>query len=229
MQSFLDFLNEQNIRATGWTKKDFTAFRNGKLMIMKKVVKYLDKNNVKWYADCGTLLGIYRDGKLLDTDNDVDISIKADDINENFFKAIDEMSDDEDLSVKKPCHEEWREQYKKGYLIPDERYYRITHKDRVNDKALFVDLMIWFPYKDCYFCYDGWLYRHKADLLKNFTTIVFRGMNVRIPKKTEDYLEEMYTENWNIPDSSWREGNQENYWFRWDDGKKEIKNYKFKI
>ena len=42
---------------------------------LKEVSDVLDKYNVKWWIDCGTLLGFHRDGNIIDGDLDTDIGI----------------------------------------------------------------------------------------------------------------------------------------------------------
>jgi phosphorylcholine metabolism protein LicD len=42
---------------------------------LREVVDVLDKYGIKWWIDCGTLLGFYRDGDIIDGDLDTDIGI----------------------------------------------------------------------------------------------------------------------------------------------------------
>jgi len=39
------------------------------------LIDFFDKHNLQWFADSGTLLGCVRDGKMIDWDNDSDISM----------------------------------------------------------------------------------------------------------------------------------------------------------
>jgi len=43
--------------------------------LLKKVVDILDKNNIPYYLDCGTLLGVIRENNLMEKDTDIDITI----------------------------------------------------------------------------------------------------------------------------------------------------------
>ena len=57
---------------------------------MKEIYNILTKNNVKWFADSGSLLGIIREGKFLDWDKGIDLSAVIDDIEDinNVSKAV---------------------------------------------------------------------------------------------------------------------------------------------
>lgn len=230
MKDFFEFsyLAEANIRSDGWTNKDFTTFKNAKLALLKKIAKYFEKHDVKWHPECGTLLGIYRDNSLMKQDNDVDIAIRAEDIKQGFFDAFNEMIEDKDLRVSRPLHKRWQEQFAEGHLIPENKWYRVFFKERTLDKAIFADIMVWFPKDDYYFCWDGKLYRQKAKDMKSFSNIVFRGINVRLPKNTESYLETEYGDDWKTPDSKWKE-DKDMWYIADDDAKKELKDYKFEL
>jgi len=43
--------------------------------LLQKVVEILDKNNIPYYLDCGTLLGCVRENKIMEHDSDVDVSV----------------------------------------------------------------------------------------------------------------------------------------------------------
>src|SRR5688572_5093981 len=53
------------------TKRNLSRARR----ILLEVTSLLDKNNIVYHLEGGTLLGLVRDGELLPWDNDVDISI----------------------------------------------------------------------------------------------------------------------------------------------------------
>lgn len=223
-------IQEANIRAENWSKADFKKFKDAKLKLLKTIAKVFNKYNIKWFPDSGTLLGIWRDKNLMDRDNDIDLSIKIEDINKRFFDAIEEMNDDDNLHVKMGCHKHYKEGFENGEIIPINKWYKIYFKERTNNKEIFSDLLIWFPHRNTYFAYDGKLYRHKKSNLENFSNIMFKGINIKIPKNTDSYIEEIYGKNWKIPDDKWKEDKE--MWLIGSEDKeyiKSIKNYKYKI
>ena len=54
-------------------------FKNDKLCLMNyllhQVVDIMDENNIPYYLDCGTLLGLIRENGLMEKDTDIDVSI----------------------------------------------------------------------------------------------------------------------------------------------------------
>ncbi len=223
-------IEEANIRAEGWSKADFKKFKDAKLKLFKTIAKVFAKHDVKWWPDTGTLLGIWRDGDLMDRDNDVDLSVKIEDVTKKFFDAIEEMNDDDNLKVEMGCHKHYVEGFEKGEIEPINKWYKIHLTERTKDKEIFCDLLIWFPHKDTYFAWDGKLYRHKKANLEKFSSIVFKGVNIRIPKSIKPYLVELYGEDWETPNDKWKEhkdlwsiGSEDSSYM------KEIKNYKYKV
>jgi hypothetical protein len=59
------------------------------MKILEDVAWLLESNGISYYVGCGTLLGLYRDGKLLDHDTDVDIEIFSnEDIGEELINIM---------------------------------------------------------------------------------------------------------------------------------------------
>jgi len=44
----------------------------------------------------------------------------------------------------------------------------------------------------------------KKDYFENFTTIIFYGIRIKIPKKSKDYLRDIYGARWKVPNSAWQ-------------------------
>ena len=69
------------------------------LPCLEKFNSIMDEANIKYWVDFGTLLGIYRDGKFIDHDFDIDLGMYAKDYNKdieallvkNGFKKIREF------------------------------------------------------------------------------------------------------------------------------------------
>lgn len=58
-------------------------------MMMKNITKYFKDNNIKYFADGGTLLGIMRDGGQIKHDNDIDFGMFEND----FIKVMKYKND----------------------------------------------------------------------------------------------------------------------------------------
>ena len=54
-------------------------YKNNKVGLMnyllQKVVNILNENNIPYYLDCGTLLGLLRENRIMEKDTDVDVTI----------------------------------------------------------------------------------------------------------------------------------------------------------
>ena len=55
---------------------------------LEEICSYLKKANIRHWLSSGTMLGVYRDGKFLDGDTDIDIGVMAVDIH-NIRERID--------------------------------------------------------------------------------------------------------------------------------------------
>jgi phosphorylcholine metabolism protein LicD len=54
--------------------------KNKALKILFDITEFLEKNNIPYHLEGGTLLGIVRDNDLLPWDHDVDLSISVEDL-----------------------------------------------------------------------------------------------------------------------------------------------------
>lgn len=67
----------------GMTKRSWAA----QMQVLKVVVRICEENNIKWFADCGTLIGTIRHGGFIPWDDDLDICMLRDDF-ERFNQVI---------------------------------------------------------------------------------------------------------------------------------------------
>lgn len=157
------------------------------LFDMKKI---LDKNNVDFFLCWGTLLGQKRENQFIEHDHDIDIGILNTNYNDSIKKKIIEsgvFSFRHEFGKIENCYECTfiHKQTKISidififYQIKSDLYYTSTHTGKCNNT------------KQGY-CKWG---RH----LRGFKNVNFMDQTYKVPKNTEEYLEESYGKNWKIP------------------------------
>ena len=154
------------------------------LEFMNYLLDFLDSYNIKAFLDGGSLLGLYRDGKLMDYDKDTDIGIVVNDNNDvlNIIKI---------LSVNE------------NFILPKINSLNLSKKIlsiSISDKQNSVITDIFFYYKENNFLYSGlstalgnFTWKYSAfDLIK----IKFNNKEYYAPSNIELYLTELYGTNW---------------------------------
>ena len=194
-----DFANQI---ITGW-EGESTYEANYMLSLLNKVVDSLENIGEKPFLNGGTLLGMYRDGKLIDYDCDADIAILMKDRN-NLDEYIQKLlqtilKDNNNLD------------YYIGHFPGEVNHYSaIVFADKTS--KLHIDLA--FMYDDNYFednpnkkYYIGFFTSmspmffsfDRFDLIrKNFGNRYYW-----IPTDTEHYLEQLYSKDWKKPLKRW--------------------------
>jgi len=168
--------------------RDFKANGNEVLLKAKKA---LDEIGINFWLDYGTLLGVYRDGKLISYDTDVDVGVFLDDYTENIIKALEKNGF---VYERKIIVDQGRYAMEQSFSYLNVKidifYYRkegnkmISHLFPLNDKKKYTVREIYTTYSD-------------------FTSIDFLKQSFSIPKNTEQRLQETYGEDWRIPISDW--------------------------
>lgn len=148
-----------------------------------KTIKLLNENNINYVVMYGSLLGLIREGKLLETDNDVDILVHKDDIE----KAVEMM--------------------KKAAMPMDDDRGNI--KRHISDKYGLIEFYIYEVHDD--YLVDLWsaqqakgrpnyVYRFKKDDILPFQNKNYYGLlPVSIPRQPEKVLASTYGPSWRIP------------------------------
>ena len=168
---------------------------------MKKMLLFtidqLQKNNIPFWLDAGTLLGIYRDGDLISWDYDADIGIPAeyaDKVAELRYKFFPHY-----VVRKRPINSRW---------IPgDTRVVKVkTIWEKLQQVNFHVDLF-------CVYKVDGKFNWVDSGVLKQvdskyFATqeyIKWEGRKIPIPAHTEEYLSLRYGD-WHVPNKNYNAG-----------------------
>lgn len=180
--------------------------------ILFDVVDLLEKNQIGYHLEGGTLLGFVRDGKLLPWDYDVDLSFLPDDA-EKFLHVSNGL-------------------LKKGYKVVKRRFGYTKYSFRKGDfrifkvkpvllsvvkeciplfRKIYVNLDIFIKYTDGPKVY--WQAKEKVMCVdkkyyESYKTIECLGRTFRVPNHYRDYLTQKYGD-WSTPIRDWDCGRDE--------------------
>ena len=161
------------------------------LKFMNYLLDFLDANNIKAFPDGGSLLGLYRDGKLMDYDKDTDIGIIVNN-NDEILNIIKILSANKNFI----CH-------KKENLDTNKKFLNISISNKQSDGI--TD--IFFYHKKGKFLFTGlntelcdfyWKYSY-FDLIKT----KFNNKEYYVPDNIERYLVELFGDTWKEHISVW--------------------------
>lgn len=163
--------------------------------ILKKGCQILERLNVKYCLSDGTLLGVYRDNKLISHDTDIDIAV---------LKPVD---------AKAILREFRKEGFKCGRkVIACEEIQQLVFYSM--DNVVF-DIIFYTKIGDCVFSFNekDYYFKHQAKHYTNTLAYKYSNHVFYIPSETEEWLENVYGKDWKIPKQSkpndWREGGNE--------------------
>jgi len=165
------------------------------LQMLKDVTDLLDKHNIEYWLEGGTLLGIIRENRLLPWDNDMDISIKEE-YSEKLFSVINQLN----YRVRSKTFDKDNDPFKCGV----KRIVKVR-----NSKFFFfrgdvcLDIFIKFKKEDKYYWQVG-TKRKSIDKVYYDEIIPYKfdNKNYLVPKLYEDYLTARYGD-WKIPVKEW--------------------------
>jgi fukutin len=169
-------------------------------IILKKTSNVMNRLNIPFFLSSGTLLGYYREGKILDHDYDLDVGIFNEDFN---TEIINEMKKEGFVNYRNLGNLE------KGYEMsfrlknsPIGRWAKIDifvhNKEIINGKKY----IYWASYKKPSYS-ERIKYRVSDFYIK---PILFNQILLNIPINTEKYLEEHYGLDWKIPKKPGKKG-----------------------
>ena len=144
---------------------------------MRLLCKILYEKDIMIFLMFGTLLGIYRDSKIIEGDNDIDLAIFSNQ-KQKFLELKNDLK-------------------KEGFNIINESKSIISIIRMNNHLDISVLYPINFPIK-------GWIsgvFFIPKKLISSLVDIDFKGFRYYCPKSTELMLEYFYGKTWKIPSS----------------------------
>jgi len=189
----------------GYTIKLVGKKRKKAERLLVDVVDVLNKNNIQYALEGGTLLGIYRENRLLPWDSDVDLSILSDELNkkDNLIKDLCKIG----YRIRIRYFENDSTPFKKEAI-------RII---KIRDKAFFgllkgnVCLEIFIKYIDkdnVYWEVAGNTMTAPKAFYETYKNIKFSSKSFSIPTQTEAYLTHKYG-NWEKTVKNWNAATDE--------------------
>jgi len=183
------------------TKENIKLHDSDNHLRMKKMLLFtidqLQKNNIPFWLEAGTLLGIYRDSDLISWDYDADLSIPAEysdkvaALRYKFFPRF--------IVRKRPICSRW--------LTGDTRVVKVkTTWEKLQQVNFHIDLFCVYKINGKYRWVDsGVLKQVDAKFFDTQDFIKWEGREIPVPAHTEEYLSLRYG-NWRIPSKSYIAG-----------------------
>lgn len=169
-------------------------------MICHKITEELDKNKIEFFFFFGTMLGFVREKEFIKHDNDIDVCVMAED--EIDWQQIEKIL--KNIGLKK------RREIRYNGDITEQTYY---YKKLLNidffacyNKEEYSEIYSYFrtggiKYEDRNEYSVGMNQLSKIETCIDYDTLLGK---MRIPINYLELLEELYGENWEIPDSGYR-------------------------
>ena len=165
---------------------------------LKKVVHSLSEHKVMFWVDCGTCLGTYRYGGIIPWDWDVDVAILQKDF-DNVKNILSSTLDPNLYAVQDWSSRDKPKTYLKVYVkatgtLIDIYHFAIDEKN----KSIYSIL----SNGDCVFLPESWKIRERRftiptsfDIMFPLKKANFDGIEVLVPAKTKEYLQQRYGQN----------------------------------
>jgi phosphorylcholine metabolism protein LicD len=206
MYNYNDWLVESGIRTTGWSDADHKEFEKLKLDNLVKTCELCDKHKVKYFLDGGTLLGLYRDKKIIKADSDNDISIFSSDVTPEFLKDLEKhcVSPENKGNFMQPNEfPDWED--KEKFVQPKSLKYHSLEKSgkrtTFKGRQIWTDMFVLYPHKDYrLFKLGGTYFRIPNKFTDSLDKLTFEGNTFKTPKPVEGYLEHVFGKGWSEPD-----------------------------
>ena len=171
------------------------------LRLLERATTLLEKYNIPYWLEGGTLLGIIRENRLLPWDNDLDISIRSEDFDR--LRRILPKFYYRGMIAKVREHKIDDPPFQKGEV----RLIKVYATKYLFFKTpLVLDIFVKKKLDDQYYWVVGVKRRAKKAVPARFydelTTVQFNHKTYSIPKLTDEYLTYRYGD-WRTPVKTW--------------------------
>ena len=171
------------------------------LRLLERATTLLEKYNIPYWLEGGTLLGIIRENRLLPWDNDLDISIRSEDFDR--LRRILPKFFYRGMIAKVREHKIDDPPFQKGEV----RLIKVYATKYLFFKSpLVLDIFVKKKLDDQYYWVVGVKRRAKKAVPARFydelTTVQFNHKTYSIPKLTDEYLTYRYGD-WRTPVKTW--------------------------
>ena len=157
-------------------------------MVLKNIKDILNEHKQPFFLTCGTLLGLVRENKFIDYDNDIDLGI--------FYKDLNYDLKDIILNSNKFKLKEELGNIKNSYKIS------FIHKIL----NVVVDIFIHYPIKNKYYYCVSYYTKNKIQNtfkwkypITKLKYTFFYDNKYLVPDNSTEYLEFAYGKDWKIP------------------------------
>lgn len=187
--------------------QQIVEYKKELIVLLNRVVEMLDKHNVKYMLDCGTLLGFVRDKKMIRDDGDCDLFIFGETLNMDF---IDELMNAglmrNDPKSQFANYKMLYDSFVKGkYIEPVGLKVEDTTKPFFRPNNPFypsIDLFVFVPYgQERYARFIRQSYvRHNRQVTDEVVDYTMQYGTYKIPKQYDAMLKCYYGDGWVTPD-----------------------------
>lgn len=174
------------------------ALQKNGLPLIGRISDALSRYGATYFLNFGTLLGVVRDGQLIEHDRDIDFGIYFDDIftPEMLDRAMRE------IGLKRVHTYLFRGEVKEVTYK-----YGVTNIDFFRHEETETETMSYVFYRQMDVTYEkdnqySVIRRHRVPI-PGIRTIEISGYTFQIPENAEEYLECVYTTSWRTPDAKW--------------------------
>ena len=167
--------------------------------LLKRVTKIVEQQQILYWLEGGTLLGIRRENRLLPWDNDLDISVHQTEIPK--LNSLIQNLKIEGYRIRTRYFSVTSNEFKKGDL----RMIKIRNKrfcDLVNGKVCLDGFIKYSHDQSTYWEIDNKTKSVPMRFYESFKTISFQDKNYSIPEDTDGYLTSRYGD-WQTPVKDW--------------------------